>query len=599
MTYATVAPDQRLPRSLDGFIYAVPSALKKMLTIGARVRIPLRSHIASGTIIAFHTKKPSSLKRPPKHILDLADPHAWITPMQMTMARWLAETTSSSLSTALKLFRPSESVITSPRSRKTTTSFQWFQTMDERYAAIRSLHTDAKKRKRTVLLLEPEYADLDDVAAHVDDITILDGRKTSVQLKKSFQKCARVHGCIMTTRIGLFFSWKRLHTIIVDDDASDRHVHWDQNPRYDARTLADVAAQAYRSDRLSFGSLPSPATVLGKDGAVPVQVKSPHPVVVDLLAEARNGTPYPFSDALLSSIDDCLSSGKRVVLLHNRRGESTIVRCAECSTVQTCQTCGRSLTHMSDGAMQCMGCRTTEAAYACASCGSTEMKYAGVGIGKITSKLRTLFPGASIDTIDRTTPIEKMLEANITVGTSAIAKRWDPETTGLLAVMSVESYLPQVDLLQPLRLFATLESLRFRLGTNGRMIVQTTHPDDPVMQALATGQYRKWYSTLLTERKDAGFPPYGTVLRIQARYPSERDAERHATQLVHMLSSVRTSAVDVGDPVVRRSPGRSRGWDVSLVLVVHLSVPSRLNEALRDLPNDWIVDPAPLTLSPS
>ncbi|MBT9614059.1 MAG: primosomal protein N', partial [Burkholderiales bacterium] len=108
------------------------------------------------------------------------------------------------------------------------------------------------------------------------------------------------------------------------------------------------------------------------------------------------------------------------------------------------------------------------------------------------------------------------------------------------------------------RLFAQLLQVAGRAGrasSGSEVLIQTAFPEHPLFTALKHGDYAAFAQTLLSEREQAGLPPYAyqAMLRAEA---SQLDAAlkflRHAAALAQS-----TAAITLYDPVPALMPRRA------------------------------------------
>ncbi len=85
------------------FHYSVPPHLRDRLQPGHLVRVPFRTREVQGIVITLHDESPVPETRP---ILDLVYPDPVLTPLQLQLARWMADTYLTPLIYVVKLFLP-------------------------------------------------------------------------------------------------------------------------------------------------------------------------------------------------------------------------------------------------------------------------------------------------------------------------------------------------------------------------------------------------------------------------------------------------------------------------------------------------------------
>ena len=61
-------------------------------------------------------------------------------------------------------------------------------------------------------------------------------------------------------------------------------------------------------------------------------------------------------DQMVAAIDQNLNQNKKALIMVNRRGYSSFLKCRKCGTIQQCNACNTSYTYHSDGVFRCHRC---------------------------------------------------------------------------------------------------------------------------------------------------------------------------------------------------------------------------------------------------
>jgi primosomal protein N' (replication factor Y) len=150
----------------------------------------------------------------------------------------------------------------------------------------------------------------------------------------------------------------------------------------------------------------------------------------------------------------------------------------------------------------------------------------------VEETLAARFPAARIVRIDRDSArrraeLSRTLagirrgEGDILVGTQILAKGHDFPNLTFVGVLNADTALLSTDYRAAERLYAVLSQVAGRAGRReqpGEVLVQTRYPDHPLFAALASHDFAGFAESQLTERRDAGFPPFvfEAVLRAEA-----------------------------------------------------------------------------------
>ena len=122
-----------------------------------------------------------------------------------------------------------------------------------------------------------------------------------------------------------------------------------------------------------------------------------------MLKESEENYGNPISDLLNEKIEQRLSKGEQIILLHNRRGFSPISKCLDCGYIESCPSCCTSMSyHKIGNMMRCHLCNYNKkgAAIICIKCKGQRIKLSGAGTQKVEEILSDQFANAKISRLD-------------------------------------------------------------------------------------------------------------------------------------------------------------------------------------------------------
>ena len=156
----------------------------------------------------------------------------------------------------------------------------------------------------------------------------------------------------------------------------------------------------------------------------------------------------------------------------------------------------------------------------------------GLGTERLEETLQQRFPHFNLLRIDRDSTrrkksmeekLKKMHdhEADILIGTQMIAKGHHFPNLTLVAIIDLDSGFYSSDFRAIERMGQLLVQVSGRAGREekiGEVIIQTHHPDNPLLSTLLINGYDTFAKTLLQERETAQLPPYvhAALLRAEA-----------------------------------------------------------------------------------
>ena len=349
---------------------------------------------------------------------------------------------------------------------------------------------------------------------------------------------------VIGTRSALFTPLPALGLILIDEE-HDASFKQQEGFRYSARDLAVVRARRADCPIVLGSATPSLESLHNaRQGRytlldLPERAgEASHPNIRVLDTSARR-PEAGLSTALIGHIKEHLERGGQALIFLNRRGYSPILECWACNWMAECRRCDTTMTyHRSRGRLICHHCGSERPAPpTCPECGNEELNHKGVGTEQVERALRLHFPEVEIIRIDRDSTrrkgaMEQVLgEARagryrILLGTQMLAKGHHfPEVT-LAAILDADGGLFSSDFRAPERLAQLLVQVAGRAGRAdrpGEVLIQSRHPDNPLLQLLVQRGYQAFAEADLAQRRDAAFPPFAHLALLRAEAP-ERDA---------------------------------------------------------------------------
>ncbi|MBN1335217.1 MAG: primosomal protein N' [Deltaproteobacteria bacterium] len=450
---------------------------------------------------------------------------------------------------------------------------------------------------RQVLVLVPEIGLTPQLVGRVrarfgDRVAVLHSGLTGRERLRGWRRVRRGEARVVVgARSALFAPFRDLGLVVVDEEHDDSYKQED-GVRYHARDMAVVRGTLAGCPVLLGTATPSTESLQNcSEGryrllklADRVHGRPPPPVeVVDLWKEPRDAdgrTPL-LSTALTEALTEALSSGGQAIILHNRRGWATVVRCTGCDSRYTCPSCGISLVlHRRQNQLMCHYCGfKTPFRADCPICGSP-LEALGEGDERLEDVLRTRFPWAPVARMDADTTAARgahgrILEAfrrgdtRILVGTQVVAKGHDFPHVSLAAAVGIDHVLTLPDFRSAERTCALLTQLAGRAGRGvlpGRVLVQTFHPDHFVFRTIH--DFETFHAREATQRRTLGYPPFTRLVLVRVESVEQRAAHAVARQIAEGLEAARPEGrlVDVLGPVpapLARLMGR---WRYQVVL---------------------------------
>ena len=384
---------------------------------------------------------------------------------------------------------------------------------------------------------------------------------------------------VVGTRSAIFSPLENIGLVIIDEE--QEHTYRSESaPRYSAHEVARQRAAENGALLLLASATPSTesyyAAQHGRTQLVRLTKRyggNPLPKVqiVDMRAELASGNPREISLAMEDAIRHNLEAGKQTILLLNRRGYQTVAQCEDCREVLKCQKCSVPMVyHKSAHKLLCHYCgsQLDPPPARCPACGG-KLQYRGFGTQKAEEELAKLFPEARILRMDQDTTAAKDAhgkllakfarhEYDIMVGTQMVAKGLDFEDVTLVGVLGIDSLL----FAQGFRAYETVFSLVTQVvGRSGRAkdpgfaIIQTTDPDNPVLNLAAAQDYDAFFEQEIAYRKLGLYPPFCGLCVVGFAGPKESEVARASARFAALLGRQAAKQPDLPLRVLGPTPG--------------------------------------------
>jgi primosomal protein N' (replication factor Y) len=347
---------------------------------------------------------------------------------------------------------------------------------------------------------------------------------------------------VIGTRSAIFTPMPELALILVDEE-HDLSYKQQEGFRYSARDLAVVRASRIGCPVVLGSATPSLESLhnanSGRYQALHLnrragEARAPTLELTDIRSRKLEAGLSP---PLLQAVGETLAQGNQTLLFLNRRGYAPLMVCRDCGWFLQCQRCDARMTlHLGLNLLWCHHCGSQRRPDPrCPDCGGEAVEPAGQGTERLEQTLARRFPDTSVIRIDRDSTsrkgsFEKRLEeirqgdASILVGTQMLAKGHHFPSVTLVGILDVDQGFYGTDYHAMERMAQTIVQVAGRAGRAeqpGRVLLQTRHPDHPLLETLLRKGYREFAQEALHERKLAALPPYRfqALLRAEAHHP--------------------------------------------------------------------------------
>ncbi len=407
---------------------------------------------------------------------------------------------------------------------------------------------------------------------------------------------------VVGTRSAVFAPLRAPGLLIVDEEHDPSYKQQD-GFRYHARDLAVIRGQQLGIPVVLGSATPALESVQNTRAGryrllqLPERVGGGTEPPILILDVRRQPMIEGLSPPLLERMRAHLDRDEQVLLFLNRRGFAPILLCHECGWLSQCRHCDARMTlHLRQRRLTCHHCGDSRPVDAlCPVCGSVDLRAVGHGTERLETALRPVFPDIGIARLDRDSTrrrgsLETLLadihhgDRRILIGTQMLAKGHHfPEVT-LVGIVDADQGLYGVDFRSSERMAQLILQVAGRAGRAekpGTVIIQTHHPDHPLLRVLVAEGYPAFAAAALTERQEALLPPFAhqALLRAEAVDPERALAFLNAARALAEPIADGLELLGPAPAPMERRAGRYRA---------HLLLQAARRQDLHRLLDPWI-----------
>jgi primosomal protein N' (replication factor Y) len=578
--------------------------------VGQRVSAPFGRRAMTGFVVGERETLPPGLEiSAVKTIGRVIDKQAVFDARDVELARWMADFYLCGWGQALSAMLPSgkresgfssfmenKSLESSPNlseeqsaALNAITAPDSGQTMFYLYGITGSGKTevflraaeDAIKRGKSVIYLVPEIAltmqTADMIANRFGGISTV--FHSALPAGARFTEWMRIRRgevrIVIGPRSAVFAPVRDLGLIVIDEE-HDGSYKSGNTPRYHARQVA-MRRRAREGARLVMGSA-TPSVEAWRLMETNSGIKrfnltkrlagGDTPEIRIAPLEASGGR---LTRALKEEIRKTASMGRQTILFLNRRGFAYFFHCPDCGFELICKRCSVSLTyHKAKNRAVCHYCGYSEIPPdSCPQCGSLKAGYAGFGTESIEEETRRTFPDLRVARADADSIGEKKGkngekslketlddfrngEIDILLGTQMVAKGLNFPKVRLVGVVLADTGLHIPDFRAVERTFSLIVQVAGRSGRyfpDGKVIVQTMRPSDPVIIQACALDVEGFFREEILRRETLKFPPFSRLIRFTFRSKDADRAEKAARRLADIMLTLLPADADMLGPV--------------------------------------------------
>jgi primosomal protein N' (replication factor Y) len=344
-------------------------------------------------------------------------------------------------------------------------------------------------------------------------------------------------GIIIGTRSALFTPLARPGLFIIDEE-HDLSFKQQEGLRYSARDLMVMRARILDIPVILGSATPTLESLYNCEQQrfshlrLSQRAGNARPPTFRLIDVRSQKLEYGISTPLRNAMQHHLEKNGQVLIFINRRGFAPVLLCHDCGWHSRCDRCDAHMTlHQASNRQRCHHCGSERpTVQQCPKCGKQNLFAVGYGTQRVAEALAVSFPDVPVLRIDRDSTrrkgaMQEMLEQiasgqpQILVGTQMLAKGHHFPNLTLVAVLDADYGLFSADFRAPERLGQLVLQVAGRAGREskpGEVLIQTHHPDSPLLKTLMSQDYTRYAADLMDERKQTCLPPYTSLALLRA-----------------------------------------------------------------------------------
>lgn len=374
----------------------------------------------------------------------------------------------------------------------------------------------------------------------------LNNQEKYEQYRKVYLGKAKI---VVGTRSAVFLPFQNLGLIVLDEE-HDASYKQENQPAYHCRDVA-IYRGKYHHCKVVLGSatpsLDSYARALKKVYHLVtmnerINQVMPSIEIVDMKENLKQGGSAILSNSLITKIETRLEHNEQVILLLNRRGYHTLLKCRRCQEILKCPHCDLAMSyHSSKKKMVCHTCGyEMYVPKQCPNCGSYEgFMTSGFGTEKLEDEVKNKFPNAKVlrmdaDTTSRKNSHETILKtfashkADILLGTQMIAKGLDFPNVTLVGILNGDEGLNRTDFRSCETTFDLLMQASGRSGRSnktGQVVIQVYDPSHYAVVCAKNQDYDAFFAREMQFRKLGQYPPYTYLISLTISGYQQREVD--------------------------------------------------------------------------
>jgi len=346
---------------------------------------------------------------------------------------------------------------------------------------------------------------------------------------KNWIKARGTKSLIVGTRGAVFHYPSDLALVIVEDDSSPYYFN-PEAPYYNLTNVAEILCRHKRIELIISSDYPALSVYKdykNKKVGFYERTASVKDIRVFDFERLRTRKSRIFTPFAIELMRKSLEAGKNILLLWNRKNFSLFLKCTKCGYIPQCPRCSSPLKFSLDKHKGV--CSFCGAGYdipeVCPKCNAGYIKPIGVGIERLESIVKRIFPEWKVNKIDKADGSTRIFLSTSRIVSYIISAG---SNFDIILVLDADKQLCRIDYDSALNTFMYLR--RAASIARESVYVFTHNPGHYIWESIN----RKWgcfYDKELALRKKFGFPPYGKLVKLTLRSENKNNLFKKAEDL--------------------------------------------------------------------
>ncbi len=609
---------------------------QKDIVMGSIVSIPLRSKTVFGLVVGSKIAQEikSELKSLTYNIkkIDNIESRYFLSDSFIESAQKIADYNTGSVGSVLSALIPktilegNKDLSYTPKEKPEGIFYETLllQSDDsERYATYKSLIREEFAKNRSVFFCMPGTEDLLNAKITLEKgiekyTYVLHSGLPKKEILETWKKIVEETHPVLIIATGSFLSIPRsdLGTIVLEKESS-RAYKMQTRPYIDIRTAVKIIAKQ-SNVRVVLGDILLRTETLweGKNGTYaelsPLKFRSLTTANCELIdmrtpEDMKKKEFKIFDDRLKKMILDAKENNEHTFLFCGRKGLYPQTVCSDCGNIVVCKNCNTPVVLYSKknssqnrNLFVCHHCgERRDAEELCKHCNGWRLNTLGIGVERVAEEINSIIKGVDVIIIDKehVSTHKQAVKArdlfyknpgSIMIGTE-MALSYLNEDIENIAVVSIDSYFSIPDFQINEKIFHILLTLREKSQKN--LIFQTRQENPKIFDYALRGNLMDFYRDEIEERKEIGFPPFTTYIKISLE-GEKTHIKKEMEKTVEYLKPFEMLVFDAFNP-----GSKSKYTVHGLISLPHGKwVDKNLLDKLRGLPPSFMIRIDPITL---